>query len=140
MNDLKIKPSDWASQNVRNTTRLGLWTAAWLVTMAAANFGPRLIWQSVEWVTVVAILINLAVGFGMILANKRHLNGLDEMQQKIQLNAMGLSLGVGLVTGLAYSNLDVTNVIPFDAEISHLVILMGLTYGAGIFAGLRKYR
>ena len=76
----------------------------------------------------------------MILANRRHLNGLDEMQQKIQLNAMGLSLGVGLVTGLAYSNLDVTNVIPFDAEISHLVILMGLTYGAGIFAGLRKYR
>ena len=140
MNDLKTERGDWASKNVRNTTHLGFWTAAWLLTMAAANFGPLFIWQSIEWITAVAILINLAIGFGMILANKRHLNGLDEMHQKIQLNAMALSLGVGLVTGLAYSNLDVTNIIPFDAEISHLVILMGLTYGAGIYAGLRKYR
>ena len=140
MNDSKTKMGDWASRNASNTARLGLWTAAWLVTMAAANFGPRFIWQSIEWVTVIAVLVNLAVGFGMILANKRHLNGLDEMHQKIQLDAMALSLGVGLITGLAYSNLDVANVIPFDAEISHLVILMGLTYLAGIITGLRKYR
>ncbi len=140
MNDLNTGPDDWSSKTARNTVLVGYWTAAWLVTMAAANFGPKFIWQSNEWVTIFAIIINLAVGFGMILANRRHLNGLDEMHQKIHLDAMALSLGVGLVTGLAYSNLDVTNIIPFDAEISHLVILMTLTYGAGIFAGLRKYR
>ena len=108
--------------------------------MALANFGPRLFWHEREWLTVLAIAVNLVVGFGMILANRRHLKGLDEMHQKVQLEAMALSLGVGLVIGLAYSNLDVTNVIGFDAEISHLVILMGLTYGAGIALGLRKYR
>jgi hypothetical protein len=54
--------------------------------------------------------------------------------------AMALSLGVGLITGLGYSNLDIANVIAFDAEISHLVILMGLTYAAGTFFGIRKYR
>ncbi len=140
MNDLNTGPDDWSSKTARNTVLVGYWTAACLVTMAAANFGPKFIWQSNEWVTIFAIIINLAVGFGMILANRRHLNGLDEMHQKIHLDAMALSLGVGLVTGLAYSNLDVTNIIPFDAEISHLVILMTLTYGAGIFAGLRKYR
>ncbi len=90
--------------------------------------------------TILAILVNLGIGFGMIVANKRHLKGLDEMHQKIQLEAMALSLGVGLVVGLGYSNLDVTNVIAFDAEISHLVILMGLTYMAGVFAGLKRYR
>ena len=74
------------------------------------------------------------------MANKRHLKGLDEMHQKIQLEAMALSLGVGLVVGLAYSNLDVTNIIAFDAEISHLVILMGLTYLAGVVIGLRRFR
>ena len=140
MNDLKTGANDWVSKTIRNTLLLGYWTAAWLLTMAAANFGPRFVWQSNDWVTIFAILVNLAVGFGMILANKRHLNGLDEMHQKIQLNAMAMSLGVGLITGLAYSNLDVTNIIPFDAEISHLVIVMGLTYGAGIVAGVRKYR
>jgi len=140
MNDLKNGADDWSSKTARNTALVGYWTAAWLVTMAAANFGPKFIWQSNEWVTIFAILINLAIGFGMIMANRRHLNGLDEMHQKIHLNAMAQSLGVGLVTGLAYSNLDITNIIPFDAEITHLVILMTLTYGAGIFTGNRKYR
>ena len=140
MSKLKTGSNDWATNNARNTARLGYWTAAWVVTMAVANFGPRFIWQLNESLTVIAILINLAIGFGMIVANKHHLKGLDEMHQKIQLEAMALSLGVGLVVGLAYSNLDVTNIIAFDAEISHLVILMGLTYLAGIFAGLRRFR
>ena len=132
--------SDWKTNTVLNTTRLGFWTLAWVVSMAVANFGPRFVWDSNEALTIVAILVNLAIGVGMILANKRHLNGLDEMQQKIQLEAMALSLGVGLIVGLGYSNLDVTNIISADAQISHLVILMGLTYLAGVFAGVRKYR
>lgn len=132
--------SEWEANTVRNTARLGFWTLGWVVTMAIANFGPKFIWQSNESVTILAILLNLAVGVGMILANKRHLNGLDELQQKIQLDAMALSLGVGLIVGLGYSNLDVTNIISADAEISHLVILMGLTYLAAVIAGTRKYR
>ncbi len=68
------------------------------------------------------------------------MQGLDEMHQKIQLEAMALSLGVGLIAGLGYSNLDIATVIAFDAKISHLVILMGLTYAAGTFFGIRKYR
>jgi hypothetical protein len=108
--------------------------------MAVANFGPVFLWSRNKSVTAIAILINMAVGFGMIIANKRHLKSLDEMHQKIQLEAMALSLGVGLVAGLGYSNMDVTNLISFDAEISHLVILMGLTYLAGVISGVRKYR
>lgn len=138
----KSKPGAgaWEASLKENTVRLGFWTAAWVATMAIAVFGPQFIWQSNEPMTAIAIVINVGIGFGMIMANKRHLKGLDAMQQQIQLEAMGLSLGVGLVVGLAYSNLDVTNLIPFDAEISHLVILMGLTYLAGIFIGHRKFR
>ncbi len=140
MNDIKTDCNDWARNNVRNTALLGAWTLAWLATMALATFGPKFIWELNQWLTILAILINLGVGFGMVMANKRHLKGLDEMHQKIQLEAMALSLGVGLVAGLGYSNLDVTNIIAFDAEISHMVILMGLTYAAGVFAGVRNYR
>lgn len=132
--------SDWEANTVRNTIFLGFWTLGWVVTMAIATFGPRFLWNSNEVLTIAAIIFNIAIGAGMILANKRHLQGLDEMHQKIQLEAMALSLGVGLILGLGYSNLDVTNVIAFDAEISHLVILMGLTYLAGVMAGIRKYQ
>ncbi len=140
MNKLKTDSNDWNARIKKNTIRLGYWTGAWLVTMAVAVFGPLLAWQSNELLTILAIAINLGIGFGMIMANKHHLRGLDEMHQKIQLEAMALSLGVGLVVGLSYSTMDVTNLIAFDAEISHLVILVGLTYGVGVFAGLRKYQ
>ena len=132
--------SSWQASSAKNTVRLGFWTLAWVVSMAIANFGPRILWDHNETITIVAILVNMAIGGGMILANKRHLRGLDEMHQKIQLEAMAVSLGVGLVVGLGYSNLDVTNTISADAEISHVVILMGLTYLASVIVGNRKYR
>ena len=135
-----LPQSDWDANNKRNTVRLAWWTAAWVITMAIAVFGAQFVWKSIPWLILTGILVNLAVGVGMIMANRRHLNGLDEMQRKIQLEAMALSLGVGLIGGLAYSNLDVTNLIAFDAEISHLVILMALTYMAGIASGVRRHR
>ena len=140
MNNSSTKPDKWAAANSRNTAILGYWTGAWVLTQALAVFGPLFIWQSNKMLTGAALLINLAMGVGMILANRRFLNGLDELQRKIQMNAMALCLGVGLVAGLGYSSMDVTDLIPFDAEISHLVILMGLTYLAGVLIGNRKYQ
>ncbi len=140
MNENDMPQSDWEASNKQNTVRLAWWTAAWVITMAVAVFGAQFVWKSSPWLTLAAIVVNLGVGVGMIIANRRHLKGLDEMQQKIQLEAMALSLGVGLIGGLAYSNLDVTNLIAFDAEISHLVILMALTYMVGIASGVRRYR
>ncbi|AZG74720.1 hypothetical protein [Shewanella livingstonensis] len=130
---------DWKNTNKHNTTRLATWTLAWVLSMAVANFGPQFIWQQ-DLITIMAIGTNFMMGIGMILANRRQLLGLDELQQKIQLNAMGLSLGVGLIVGLSYSNLDSTNLIAGHAEISHLVIIMGLTYLVGIILGHRKYQ
>ena len=140
MSKKTMHSSNWEANTVRNTVRVGIWTFGWLASMAVANFGPKFIWASNESLTILAIVVNLAMGVGMILANKRHLRGLDELQQKIQLEAMALSLGIGLIVGLGYSNLDVTDVIGFDAEISHMVILMGLTYLVGVISGTRKYR
>ena len=140
MNKPASKSNPWNELNRKNTARLGIWTAAWVATMAVANFGPLFVWETNSALTLGAIIANFGIGFGMIMANVQHLKGLDEMQQKIQLEAMGLSLGTGVVVGLSYSNLDVTNLILFDAEISHLVILMGLTYLAAVVLGQRRYR
>jgi hypothetical protein len=139
MSRQQTNSNDWAATITKSTVRLGYWTAAWVATLAVATFGPTFIWES-RAASSIAILVNLAVGVGMILAHKRHLKSLDEMHQKIQLEAMGLSLGVGLIAGLAWSTADMANVIPFNAEIGALVILMSLAYMAGIFAGYRRYR
>ena len=76
----------------------------------------------------------------MIYANIQQLQSLDEMLQRIQRDAMGITMGVALVVGLSYSNLDITDLISGDAEISVLVIIMGLTYMVSCALIARKYR
>jgi len=75
----------------------------------------------------------------MVRANINHLLSLDEMQQRIQLEAMGLTLGLTVIFGLAYSLLDITNVISVDAEISSLVIFMSLCYLVNLLVAQRRY-
>lgn len=130
----------WERKLTSNTRQLAFWTGLWVLTMALATFGSVSIWPDDKLWSFLAILLNTLVGAMMILANKRQLQSLDEMQQRIQRDAMGVTLGVGLVLGLSYSNLDVANLIPGDAEISVLVIIMGLTYGLTTFLVGRKYR
>jgi len=139
MNSANSAGNGFQANIKRQTMRLAWWTLAWVVSMAIATFGPKFLWGDNPAITITAIAFNLLLGFGMIWANKNHLRSLDEMHQKIHLEAMGITLGVGLVVGLAYSNLDVSNIISSDAEISNLVILMGLTYFASVLIGTRKY-
>lgn len=117
----------WECKNKTTTINLARWTIAWLVTLALATFSPQFAWGESKVLTLLAILLNLLVGVGMIIANKNVLKNLDELQQKIMLEAMAITLGVGLVAGLSYSLLDTTNLIPFNAEISSMVFIMGFT-------------
>ncbi|TLU59941.1 hypothetical protein FE810_16500 [Thalassotalea litorea] len=132
------RSSNWQTRNKKNTRNLAIWTLAWVLTMALATLGPQLIWQEDTLYSVLAILLNILIGIGMIYANARHLRGLDEMQQRVQLQSMGITLGVGMVLGFAYSNLDIANVIATDAEISHLMMLMAITYMISLFIGLKR--
>jgi len=140
MNDLKTDPGPYAKNNAKKSRLLKYWTVTWVLSTALAAFGPKLLWDFATVQTILAVLLNIGVGFGMILATKRHVHGLDELQQRIFLDAGALSLGVGLVFGIAYELLEDIKLISFEPEISHLVILMTLTFLAGTIAGNRKYR
>ncbi len=140
MNDLATKTNDWNARVFSNTRRLAFWTVAWTLTLAFAKFGNKFVWDDNTLVTGLTIFINLAIGIGMIVANKRHLDGLDELQKKITLEAMALSLGVGLVFGISYSLMASTHFLPVKVEISHLIILIALTYVFWIILGNRRYK
>ena len=129
-----------SSREHLNTKRLGAWTFAWLVTLALIAFGPVYIWDREPLITGVFIVINLGIGSGMILANIRFVQDLDELQKQIHLEAMGISLGVGLIVGLSYSMLDITDLVSWNAEISHLVFVQGLTYLAAMGLATRRYK
>jgi hypothetical protein len=133
-------PNKYKDRNSQNTRNLKMWTAAWVVSMAITVFAPKFVWDFNTLLTIIGVVVNLAIGFGMLLANRRYLRGLDEMQQKIMFDAMGLTLGVGMVVGLSYELLEDIKLITFQPEIGHLVVIMCLTYLAGIIAGHRKYK
>ncbi|MCB0666018.1 MAG: hypothetical protein KDC80_09365 [Saprospiraceae bacterium] len=133
------KSESWSSVTQRNTKNLGIWTLMWVLTLAIATFGPLFLWEEESSLTLIAVIINAVFGVGMILANRRYINGLDELLKKIHLEAMAMALGVGIVGGFTYSLLDTTNLINGDAEISVICILIALTYLTGIFLGQKRY-
>lgn len=140
MRSSETKETPWLQRQTTNRNRLALWALAYVLTMALASFGPVVLWDGAVAGSLLAILLNTCVGVGMIWANIHHLLGLDEMQQRLQLEAMGIALGVGLVAGLSYENLDISNVIAVDAQISWLVMLIGFTYLATMVLRSRAYR
>jgi|TARA_B100001971_G_scaffold50604_1_gene45841 hypothetical protein len=131
---------DITAQTKKNTLRLGCWTGAWVLATAGAAFGPRFLWDFSTLPTMLGALIHIGIGFGMIRMFRQYLLRLDELQRKIQLDAMALSLGVGVVFGVSYEMLEDIKLITFEPEISHLHLLMCLTYFIGIILGNRRYQ
>jgi uncharacterized protein YacL len=134
------KATNWKKQHIENIRRLALWTFLWLITVTLASHGPALFWGNDKASSILAIGLNVITGCRMIWANKIQLQGLDELQQRVQLEAMGITLGIGLVLGLAYSSLHTANIIAGNAEISHLVMIMAITYLVCTLIGLRRYQ
>ena len=132
--------SHWEANTAKNGTRVKIWALAWVLTTALAAFGPKVFWDFHTGLTILGVLINVGVGFAMISATKRHLQAMDEMHQKIFRDAAVLSLGVGLVCASSYELLEDIKLITFQPEISHVIILMCLTFLIGMIAGHRKYR
>ena len=132
--------SSYQIKNCVNTIKLRNWTLAWVISMAIASFAPRVIWDFNTALTIIAVLVNLGIGLKMLVVNRDYLRGLDEMQQKIMLEAMALALGVGLVVGLCYELLEDIKLITYQPEIPHVVFLMVITYLVAILLGNRKYQ
>ncbi|MDI1323570.1 MAG: hypothetical protein PSV36_12540 [Algoriphagus sp.] len=112
----------------KRVRKLALWTWNWMATMAIATFGPKFIWDDHEFLSIFSLLVNFTTGIIMILANRNLFNHFDELERKVHLEAMALTLGLSVVVGLSFSLLDQQNYIPFEAEISYLVMFMGITY------------
>ena len=131
---------NWKKQRKKITRNLGIWTSLWVMTVAFVTFGPQFFWEGNRLFTWLGVLVNLLFAVGLVLANIRFLKSLDELEKQIQLEAMGIALSVGVFGGLAYSLLDITNLISTDAEISFLVIAISLSYLAAIAIGKKRYQ
>lgn len=118
---------------------LAIWTWSWVGSLALATFGSLLWWPSNSNLKLGLILLNVVLGLGMIWSNIKLVQDYDELEKKIHLESMALTLGLGVVFGLSYALLDKVDVINWDAEIGILVGFMGITYLATVLWYRRKY-
>lgn len=130
----------FAGRTIRTTLGLAAWTAGWTASVGLAAFGPGAFWNDQPTPTLLAIGLSVLVGIGMLFANKRHLQGMDELQRATQLQAMAWTLGAGLVGGVAWTLFARHGLIGFEAEIAHLMVFMGVVYMVGSVAGVLRYR
>ena len=140
MNQLKSPENGYQSRIRTDNIRLFRWNGAWGAATALMAFGPKFLWNKALVFTLLAVGLDVAVGVGMILANKKYIAELDELQRKVHLNSLGITVGVAVVAGVPFSVMDSYHVIPFHANIAHLVILMSLTFVVSNLYGTRRYR
>jgi hypothetical protein len=103
-------------------------------------FGPKFLWNRALQFTLLAVGLNVCVGVGLLLANKKYVEELDELQRKVYLNALAIAVGVGLIAGVPFSVMGTNHVIPFKADVADLMMIMALTFVVSMLYGTWRYR
>ncbi len=126
------------ARDIKNANIVNLWAIVWAASLALITFLSKYEWYS-GFPTIAAFTIQTGIGIGMIFAYIRFLKNLDEMERKIQLDALAISVGVTVVGFASYSILDKSGVVP-DLKSSYLIAFMALVYMAAILIGRIRYR
>lgn len=124
--------------SMKATLALALWTLAWLATLAVARFGPDALWAGNPAASWVAVAVNLLVGVGVIVAFTRYLGKADELDRKIMLDALAVTLGVAWVTGFAYVVANAAGLVTID--IAALLAAPGVVFALAVVVGRIRYR
>jgi putative transcriptional regulator len=106
MNPSKPQKHGYQSRTLKNVLQLAIWGGVWLGTCGLMALGPRFLWNKILMFTLLAVGLNFCVGVGLILAHKKYLASLDELQRKVYLDALGITVGVVLIVAIPYAVLD----------------------------------
>ena len=115
------------------------WLFAWVVSTAILSAGVNNLWDNVL-ITKIGLFINLAIGVGMIIANKNLFKHYDEFQKKIHFESMALTLGLTVVVGLVYEISFDFGVINSEPEFEYLVFFICFSYMTSIIVNSRRFR
>jgi hypothetical protein len=115
------------------------WVFAWVVSTAILSAGVNNLWDNVL-ITKIGLVINFAIGLGMIIANKDLFKYCDELQKKIQAESMALTLGLTVVVGLVYEISFDFGVINSEPEFEYLVFFICFSYMTSIIVNSLRFK
>ena len=115
------------------------WCFAWVASLAFLSAGVNYLWDSLL-ITKIGLLINLAIGIGMIIAHKNLFKTYDELQKKIQFEAMAITLGLAVVIGLTYEVSFDFGVINKEPEFEYLMYFISFSYIVSTILNSLRYK
>jgi hypothetical protein len=114
-----------------------VWILVWAGSFVATSMAVKNDWIGGS-ILVGAIVLNAAIGVGMIITYMRFLKELDELQQRIQLNALALGMGIGLVGCFTYSLMLLSGFVGGpDVQVVTMMMIGG--YVAGLLISRVRY-
>jgi len=122
---------------LRDVVPLAVTTVAWAGSLALVRFGS---WDDQPVVGWIAIGLNVAIGIVWIVVHARYLRGVDELQRKIMLDAIGIALGASLVGGFALAAASQSGLIGSEVNLGYLSAVPAVVYLVAIAVGTLRYR
>jgi hypothetical protein len=128
------------TRTCRNQRKVVLWSLVWMSSWVAVTLALTSGWLASGAPGIIAAVVSSSLGIGTAVAYRRFLNEADEVQRKIELEALALAFGVGVVGGFAYWLLERSGAVPIaKADLLYVLAVTCLTYSAGVLLGKRRY-
>lgn len=126
------------SPEARRSQRRALgWVVAWAVAFLGATFLLTADLGLPAAVTWSLALVPSLLGVAMFVAYFLFLRASDELQRKIQMEALALGFGTGVVAMNGYRLLERAGAPAID--VNDIGVVMMLAFAVGIFLGQRRY-
>ncbi|MCG9731464.1 hypothetical protein L1D44_16850 [Shewanella sp. Isolate13] len=126
-------------RDLKNANRVNLLALFWALTLMISTFLSENELLSSGLLITLAFCIHTLLGIAMLASYRHFLVQLDEMERKVQLDALALSVGVAIISFSSYSILENNAIVP-PLNAAYLIVLIALTYIVGIIKGRISYR
>ena len=124
-------------RDTRNQLRVILWSFVWALSFVAITLIVKKAWWPFG-LTLAGGLGTSLFGIATMLAYRRFLHETDELRRKIEVEALSLAFGVGVVGGMTYWLLAVMGAVP-AMDFIYVFLMMIFAHPVGVFLGRRRY-
>lgn len=124
-------------RDIHNLRRVIFWSAVWAIVFVAVTLGIKKEWLPFG-VAIAGVIATSLFGIAALLAYRRFLLETDELRRKIEVEALALAFGVGVIGGLTYWLLVVDGIMP-ETGFGFVFGAMILFHPVGVVIGHRKY-
>ena len=118
----------------RNANRVNLWAFGWMLSLMGNMIPTKIFDQGAELLWAAIFAVHVLCGVMLVLSYRRFLSQLDEMERKVQLEALALAVGFSILVYSAGSILASVGVL-WKPDASIMLAVMSLTYMGGLIVG-----